>query len=165
MVSKKAPEAGEAEQGIRGVVRIAGKDLPGQMPLVRALMYVKGIGHSLRRPVAMFISKKMGIPMDVKIGTLTYEQVEEIDRILSKEIHDGNFPAFLLNRRKDMETGKNLHLITNELDLAVRQDIARKKKNGSWQGYRHKRGKKVRGQKTAYTGRKNLTVGVSKKKS
>ena len=38
------------------------------------------------------------------------------------------------------------------------------KKIGSWKGYRHSHGLKVRGQKTRTTGRTRKTLGVKKKK-
>ncbi len=150
-------------KSLRGIVRIAGKDLKGELKLNRALLYVRGISHSLRNVIAKLISKKLGIPYNVQIGSLTDEQIESIDNILMN-LSDKDLPAFLLNRRKDMATGENVHVIMNELAFAIRQDIEFKKKTRTWQGYRHMRGKKVRGQRTKNTGRRGLAVGVVRKK-
>ncbi len=160
---KGAGHKAEAKKGLRGIVRIAGKDLKGELKLNRALLYIRGIGHSLRNVVAKLISKKLGIPHDVQIGSLSDEQIESIDNILMN-LSDKDLPAFLLNRRKDMATGQNVHVIMNELAFAIRQDIEFKKKTRTWQGYRHMRGKKVRGQRTKNTGRRGLAVGVVRKK-
>jgi len=44
----------------------------------------------------------------------------------------------------------------------IRNDIEREKTTGSWRGYRHMYGLKVRGQRTRCTGRKGGAVGVAK---
>ena len=67
-----------------------------------------------------------------------------------------------MNRRKDLESGKNLHLITSDIELTVRNDIEREKTTNSWRGIRHMFGLKVRGQRTRTTGRKGGAVGVKK---
>ena len=67
-----------------------------------------------------------------------------------------------MNRRKDIETGEDKHLITSDIDFTVRNDVEREKTAGSWRGYRHMFGLKVRGQRTRCTGRKGGAVGVAK---
>ena len=67
-----------------------------------------------------------------------------------------------MNRRKDVETGEDKHLITSDIDFTVRNDVEREKATGSWRGYRHMFGLKVRGQRTRCTGRKGGAVGVAK---
>jgi small subunit ribosomal protein S13 len=69
----------------------------------------------------------------------------------------------MLNRRFDPSTGKNLHLIGADLELAVKEDIETMKRTKSWKGIRHALGLKVRGQRTRTTGRTGMTVGVSRK--
>ena len=61
-----------------------------------------------------------------------------------------------------METGENLHLITSDIELTVRNDIEREKAVSSWRGIRHMFGLKVRGQRTRTSGRKGGAVGVKK---
>jgi len=69
----------------------------------------------------------------------------------------------MVNRQKDLETGKYLHLIGADLVLTQRADIERMIKMKCWKGVRHSLGLKVRGQRTRTTGRKGRTVGVTKK--
>jgi len=65
-----------------------------------------------------------------------------------------------LNRRRDLKTGKDLHLHGSDLVLTIKEDIEREKKIKSWRGVRHSLGLKVRGQRTKTTGRKHAAVGV-----
>lgn len=164
-IAKKSDSKGRehAEKKVSGIVRIAGNDLDGNLKLHRALLYIKGISHGLRWPIANIISNNLDIPNDIELNKLTEEQVEKINKILYS-IDDSLLPSFLLNRRKDMASGKNIHVIMNDLDFARRQDIEAKKKSRTWQGYRHLKGQKVRGQRTKNTGRTGMTVGVIKKK-
>jgi len=68
----------------------------------------------------------------------------------------------MLNRRKDIQTGKDLHLLGSDLQLRVKDDIDVMKETRSWKGDRHARGLKVRGQRTKTTARKGRSVGVSR---
>lgn len=156
----RAPE--KEEEGVRGIVRLAGKDVRGNLPLSRALMSVKGIGQSLRRVVAKAVAKELGVDEDVKVGKFTDEQIEKVDGILAN-LQECGIPAYLLNRRKDRESGKDAHNIMNDLVFAQRQDIENEKKLYTWKGYRHAYGQKVRGQRTRNTGRKGMSLGVLRK--
>ena len=64
-----------------------------------------------------------------------------------------------------METGKNIHVVSNDLIFNTRQDVSRDIANGLWRGFRHQYGQKVRGQHTRSTGRTGATVGVTKSKA
>jgi small subunit ribosomal protein S13 len=70
--------------------------------------------------------------------------------------------VWFLNRRKDIETGANMHLLTSDIPFTLRNDIERERITNSWRGYRHMYGLKVRGQCTRTTGRKGGAVGVAK---
>jgi len=69
----------------------------------------------------------------------------------------------MLNRPKDMETGKDLHLTGADLKLRIKTDIEEMKNLKSWRGYRHAYGLRVRGQHTKTTGRSGKAMGVKKK--
>ncbi|MBN2121473.1 30S ribosomal protein S13 [Candidatus Micrarchaeota archaeon] len=163
--SSKRPQArphDKEEEGVRGIVRLAGKDVRGNLPLSRALMSVKGIGQSIRKVVAKAIAKELKIDSEVKVGTFTDEQIEKIDAILAN-LQKYDLPAYLLNRRKDTETGNDVHNIMNDLVFAQRQDVENEKKLYTWRGYRHAYGQKTRGQRTKNTGRKGMSLGVIRK--
>lgn len=150
------------EEGIRGIIRLAGKDLKGHLPLKRGLLLVRGISHTTARIAAKAIHSELKISPDTKAGELSDEQIEKIDAILFN-LHKYGGPNFIYNRRKDYVSHENVHVIMNDLIFANDQDIDRDKRVYSWRGYRHAYGQKVRGQRTRNTGRKGMAVGVLRK--
>ena len=96
-----------------------------------------------------------------RIGYLSPEQIKSIENVI-KNPSTSSFQSWFLNRRKDVETGEDKHLITSDIAFTVRNDIEREKTSGSWRGIRHMFGLKVRGQRTRCTGRKGGAVGVAK---
>lgn len=143
----------------RHIVRITDKDIDGSLRAVYALKRIQGISVSL----ANAILKTAGIDPQMRAGFLTEAEIERIEEIIKDPAKYG-IPSWLLNRRKDLETGRDLHLIGADLALSVKMDIERMKEIKSWRGYRHAYGLKVRGQRTRTTGRKGKTIGVKKKK-
>ena len=159
-VKKKALP--KEEEGVRGIIRLAGKDVSGHLILKRALLRVKGIGQTTRGLVANIISKELKLSPKVKVGTFDDDQIEKIDVILAN-IQKYGVPSYLLNRRRSRETGEDEHNIMNDLVFAERQDVEGEKKLYTWKGYRHHYGQKVRGQRTRNTGRKGMSLGVIRK--
>lgn len=96
-----------------------------------------------------------------KIGNLTTEQISSIEKII-QDPKAADFPIWFLNRRQDIETGEDMHLVTSDIAFNIRNDVEREKALFSWRGYRHMYGLKVRGQRTRCTGRKGGAVGVAK---
>ncbi len=143
----------------RHIVRIAGTDLKGSQKLLFGLTKIKGIGPNMARAVT-FASK---VDPTVRIGNMTDGDVQRIESVL-KEAEKHGIPAWMWNRRKDLQTGKDVHLIGSDLTLSLKSDIDFMKKVQSWKGIRHSLGLKVRGQRTKTTGRTGRVVGVSKKK-
>jgi len=143
----------------RHIVRLAGRDLDGTKKVAYALTKIKGINLRL----ADAIMKKVEVPPDKRLGFLSEAEIRRIeDAILN--IDSYGIPSWLFNRRKDLDNGKDIHLITSDLDLKVKEDIEREQAMKSWRGYRHSYGLKVRGQRTRTTGRKGKTVGVKKRR-
>ena len=95
------------------------------------------------------------------IGNLTDENVQAIEKLITDPIAN-KIPIWFLNRRKDIETGADLHLLTSDIPFTLRNDIERERITASWRGYRHLSGLKVRGQRTRTSGRKGGAVGVAK---
>jgi small subunit ribosomal protein S13 len=135
-----------------------GTDVEGTLKTIYAVTKVKGVSLSL----ANAILKKAGINPDLRVGYLTEAEVNRIEEII-KEPAKYNLPNWLFNRRKDAETGKNIHLISADLVLRTKMDIDQAKEIRSWRGYRHAYGLKVRGQRTKTTGRAGKSLGVKKK--
>ncbi len=144
-------------QEYRHIVRVVGNDIPGDKKLLVGLTQVRGIGYSF----ATAVLDKLGIDAGMNVGYLTDEQVKGIEGIIVDPPAAG-FPAWFLNRRKDIETGGDRHLLTSDIEFTVRNDIERERASGSWRGYRHMFGLKVRGQRTRTTGRRGGAVGVAK---
>ncbi len=159
--AKQVEQVPESET-FRGIVRIAGKDIRGHVPLNRALHHVRGISHSLSIPVANVLSKELGISCDIQVGELDDAKIEKIDAILFN-LQNYALPKFLLNRRGDRADGVDKHVIMTDLLFSLREDLETEKKLYTWKGYRHSYGQKVRGQRTRNTGRTGMAVGVLRK--
>ena len=125
--------------------------------MIIGLTQIKGVGYMF----ANSIINNLKINSELRIGNLSNEQIKSIENIIQSP-SSSNFPSWFLNRRKDIETGEDKHLITSDIDFTVRNDVEREKTAGSWRGYRHMFGLKVRGQRTRCTGRKGGAVGVAK---
>ncbi|MBI5051216.1 30S ribosomal protein S13 [Candidatus Micrarchaeota archaeon] len=154
----------EESETFKGIVRLAGKDIRGHVPLRKALMYVRGIGINLSYSVAEVLTNELKIPSNKRIGDLTEQEMEQVDKILfNLAEHSKIIPKYMLNRTSDFLDGTDRHVIMNDLIFAVKQDIEKEKKAYSWVGYRHSYGQKVRGQRTRNTGRTGMAVGVLRK--
>lgn len=144
---------------IRYLVRISGRDLDGKKPLRIALAGVKGVGDSF----ANAIIQVLNFDPKKQIGFFSEEEIKKVEEVL----HDPfkfNIPVWMVDRRKEWATGKDLHLVSSELEFAQTKDIDRLKGMRARRGMRHAFGLKVRGQSTKSRGRTGKTVGVSKKK-
>jgi len=147
---------------IRGIVRITGKDLKGDLTLKRALAKIKGVGMRTSGIMAELVFKELSLPSSSVVGSLSDEQIGKVEYILSNPVKYG-IPPHMVNRRKDMETGLDRHVTGTDLTFTVRQDIDKEKGINTWKGYRHAYGQKVRGQRTRSTGRTGMSVGVLRK--
>ena len=121
------------------------------------LRQIKGIGYMFANSMLQVLK----ISPHQKIGNLTVEQISSIENIIQNP-KSANFPIWFLNRRQDIETGEDMHLVTSDIAFNIRNDVEREKALFSWRGYRHMYGLKVRGQRTRCTGRKGGAVGVAK---
>jgi small subunit ribosomal protein S13 len=135
-----------------------GTDVQGTLKTIYAVTKIKGVSLSL----ANAILKKAGVNPDLRVGFLTETDIGKIEEIIKEPTKYG-LPHWLFNRRKDVETGKDTHLISADLMLRTKTDIDQAKEIRSWRGYRHAYGLKVRGQRTKTTGRAGKALGVKKK--
>jgi len=149
------PEHQEKEEKI---IRILSTDVPGNKQVYAGLTRIKGVSWSLSNAVC----RVLGISKERKIVSLNEQEIKKI----SEFIKNPKLPDFMLNRRKDFEAGKSLHLIGSDLDLIKEFDIKRLKKIRSYRGLRHALGQPVRGQRTRShfrTRGKKKAVGVMNK--
>jgi len=142
----------EQEKYEEKLVRIHSEDIEGGMSVYAGLTKIKGISWGMANAVC----KALGIDKSRKIGSLSSEEIKKI----SEFIKNPRVPNYLLNRRKDFETGQDRHLSGSNLELQTEFDIKRLKKIKSYRGIRHAAGQPVRGQRTKSHFRKNRPKGA-----
>lgn len=130
------------------IVRVLNTDLQGEKPILDALRKLHGVSFMYAHAIC-FITK---IPKAKKAGDLSDAEVQLLEKIIKNPV---GIPTWMLNRRKDYETGKDMHLVGTELDLTKDNDIKRLKKIKSYRGIRHIQGQPSRGQRTKSNFRKN----------
>ena len=141
----------------RHILRIRGTDIAGSERVAYGLVKIKGLSVNL----ASVITHVLGIEPKTRAGNLSDKDVQRIEDFLGNPKKYG-IPSWYLNRRKDRESGEDLHDTGPDLTLRNRSDIERLRKIQSWRGVRHMLGLKVRGQHTRTTGRTGRSVGVSR---
>ena len=155
MAFQKTPQKEEHTRA-KELVRIASTDILGDLSVFAGLTKIKGISWSFSNAIC----KSLNLEKTKKISALSEQ---EIKRILDF-IKNSNLPQWILNRRKDYETGENKHLIVTDLDLQREFDVRRLKRIRSYKGIRHSLGLPVRGQRTKAHFRKGKAIGVQKAK-
>ncbi|MBT4376291.1 30S ribosomal protein S13 [archaeon] len=147
----------ETQQKNEGrIVRILSKDIEGKMNIYVGLTKIKGISWTMSNAIC----KKLGIEKTKKIGALTEGEIEKISTFMKNP----DLPEYIFNRKQDLETGEDRHLIGVDLDLTKEFDIKRLRKIKSYKGFRHALGLPLRGQRTKSNFRKNRRKGAGIKK-
>jgi small subunit ribosomal protein S13 len=155
MSAEEPTEAEDEDEDIQYFVRIGQADLDGTKSVERSLTELNGIG----RRAARIIADKAEVDRRATFGGLDQEKIDEVVDLVEGFAEE--VPDFLANHRNDFFDGETTHQIGNDLELTRRQDINRMKMIDSYKGVRHKRGQKVRGQRTKSTGRTEGTIGVN----
>ncbi len=145
-------------QEYRYIVRIMGTDVQGTVKVSYAVAHVKGISTSLSNAIL----KKAGVNPDLRVGLIADYDIGKIEDVIRDPVKY-NIPGWMFNRRKDGDTGKDLHVLGADLAFKIKTDIDGAKEIRSWRGYRHAYSLKVRGQRTKTTGRAGKALGVKKK--
>lgn len=136
-------------------VRIGRTDLDGTKSVERSLSELNGVG----RRTARIIASEADVDRTATFGALDQEMIDEVVSLVER--YADEVPEWLTNRQRDFYSGETAHEIGNDLQLTRQQDINRMKMINSYKGVRHKRGQKVRGQRTKSTGRTEGTIGVN----
>ena len=131
----------------------------GNAKLEYGLTQIKGIGSRLGQVVV----RASKIDPNTRIGALSEKEVSLLEEVIKNPVQNG-IPSWMVNRKKDLKTGEDRHILGNELEITVKRDIDRMKKIRSYKGIRHQFGLKVRGQRTKSTGRHGLVIGVQRKR-
>ena len=149
-----------AENEFRAIIRLGDKDIKGEVPMGHALTKPKGSSFMF----ANAICKVLNLDIKKQCGAYDLKEIEKIEDAI-RNPSKYNIPTWLMNRRKDRETGEDKHLLSSDLDLTKQFDIRAMRKIKSYRGVRHAAGsKKVRGQSTKSTGRTG-TVATRRKET
>ncbi|MFA4819322.1 MAG: 30S ribosomal protein S13 [Candidatus Aenigmatarchaeota archaeon] len=140
----------------RRIVRILTTDIDGSLNVERALRKIRGVSFMFSKATCI----ATGIDPRRKVGQLNETEVKTLEGFIKKP----QLPAWMQNRRKDPETGENMHITMADLQLKKRDDINLLRKLRAYKGIRHELGQPVRGQRTRSSFRTQKSVGVSKKK-
>ncbi len=143
-------------QETRRIVRVMTTDIDGGLNIERGLRRIKGVSFVFSKSVCT----AMKIDPTTKLGDISVEEIKKIEEFIKKP----TLPGWLLNRRKDPETGENNHVTMSDLLLKKREDINLLKRIRAYKGIRHELGQPVRGQRTRTSFRTSKSVGVQKKK-
>ena len=154
--TKKQEKKEEHPDDFKFIVRLSNTDVNGDKALTNGLTSIKGIGRHL----SSIIIDNAGIDRNLKVGTLTDEQIILLQETIDKVQETA--PSWMLNHRKDYESGEDMHLIGPEIDMKLRDEINVMRKIRCYRGIRHEQGLCVRGQRTRANKRSGLTLGVSK---
>ncbi|HII71953.1 TPA: 30S ribosomal protein S13 [Candidatus Woesearchaeota archaeon] len=153
----------EKPKNFQHIVRVANTDLDGSRNVCHALNKIKGVSFMLANAVCYVA----GVEKTKITGELTSDEVGRLDAVL-KDPLGKSIPLWMLNRRKDVETGKDIHLLGADLKFVKENDIKSMRKTKSYKGTRHAVGLTVRGQKTKSNFRKKKgkgsSLGVQRKK-
>lgn len=144
----------EVDPNLKYLVRVANTDLEGGKMVLYGLRKIKGINTMFANAVCVVA----GVDPCKKSGYLTDEEVSRLNQAIASPLAKG-IPVWMVNRRKDPETGEDLHTITGDLQFCRENDIKMMKKMKCYKGVRHSFGLPVRGQSTKSKHRKTKSRG------
>ena len=143
-------------ENVKAIIRIAHVDIFGNKTIYNGLRKIKGVNFMFCNAIC----NHLNFDKNRQIGTLNEDEIKKIQDLIE---NPDKLPTWLLNRRKDYEIGKNLHLTGADLTLSREVDIKRLKRTKSYRGLRHAIGQPVRGQRTRSHFRTGVSVGVQRK--
>ncbi len=141
-----------AEQNpeFRYLVRVANTDLDGNKSILQGLRKIKGISFMFANAVCHAAK----VDAQQKAGYAKEGEIKKIEAVLENP-SKFDIPSWFFNRRKDVETGADKHVLSGDLKFNTENDIKQMKKIRSYKGMRHAYGLPVRGQRTKSNFRKN----------
>ncbi len=151
-----------AEKEFRHIIRVANTDLDGSKPIFIALRKIKGVSFMF----SLMVLNIAGIDKIKRAGNLTDAELKVLNDAITTPKKLGA-PVWMLNRRKDPETGESGHLVGTDVRFTLDNDLKIMKKTKSYKGMRHQSGLTVRGQRTKANFRRNKgkgSLGVKRKK-
>lgn len=124
-------------------------DIDGDKHALYALTAIHGVSTS----VANGILHLAAIPKTKLVSEFDEKEIAKLEDLFTKA--NEVLPRWMLNRRKDFETGEDLHIYSADLKFSKEKDVRRMRKLKSYKGFRHQHGLPLRGQRTRSNFRRN----------
>ena len=150
--------ARKQQQRSESVVRILNTDIDGNKHALYGLTTIHGVSVSVANAILHLAS----IPKTKRVADLSEKEIEKLEELF--ENANETLPSWLLNRRKDFETGEDQHLYSADLTFSKEKDVRRLRRLKSYRGFRHQVGAPMRGQRTRSNFRRNKTKGSGGRK-
>ncbi|HQT45463.1 MAG TPA: hypothetical protein PLO51_05775, partial [Candidatus Micrarchaeota archaeon] len=80
---------GPSGKELRGIVRLAGRDIKGDVPLMRAIVRVKGMGQAVGIAVTNMAFKELNVPINTLIGELSEQEMQKIEHMMTHPVEYG----------------------------------------------------------------------------
>ena len=104
----------------------------GNAMVEQGLTQIAGIGRRMAQAIVIVAN----INPNLRIGVIPEKDLNKIEEIIMNPVKNG-IPAWMVNRKKDLRTGEDLHLVGNQLEITTKRDIDRMKRIRSYKGVRH----------------------------
>src|SRR5207245_9011501 len=127
----------------RVIVRVRGADVDGTKKVRFGLSRIRGVGPNFAQAVV----KVARISPEARIGSRSETEIARLEDVIKDPAKHG-IPSRLFNRRKDTESGRDMHLVGPDLALRNKGDVDMLQDIKSWKGIRHSLSRKLRGQRT-----------------
>src|SRR3989344_6951100 len=128
---------------VKQIVRIANTVILGNIKIFQALTKIHGVSYSFSNAICGYLC----FDRAKVIGSFENDEIKKIEDAVKNPLKYG-LPRFIINRRSDIETGEDRHLLGPDLKLRKEFDVKLMKKIKIYKGIRHALGLPVRGQGT-----------------
>jgi len=147
------------QKQVVNLIRIMGTDINADASILFGIAKIKGINIMFANALCIVLKfDKMA-----KISSLSEEEVEKFESYLSNN-KMSEIPSWLLNKRKELVSGEDLHFITKDIDFDLLQYKRTIGKLKTYKGLRHRARLPLRGQRTKSNFRRNKTIAAMKAK-
>src|SRR5438034_3698350 len=102
----------------RHILRFMGTDLDGSKKVIYGISKIRGVGPNLAQAVV----KVAKVNPDARIGALSEAEMSRVEDAIRDPLKHG-IPPRMVNRRKDIETGRDMHLVGPDLVLKIKSDV------------------------------------------
>jgi small subunit ribosomal protein S13 len=137
------------------LIRILNTDIQADKNTYHGLQKIKGVSYSFSNALC----HNLQIDKNKKISELSKEEIAKIENYIKKP----KVKSWILNHRRDYETGNDIHISTTDLRFRIDNIKKRLMKIKSYRGLRLSVGLPVRGQRTKGHFRKGKSVVTGKK--